>query len=244
MKVNKITRIVFIVNWALAGAIVVSVGQAQVTGSISGVVVLDNRTPLGKSSVQFVRPAKLSRDKFGKLRIIEQAFSGSVFAAADGSFHIDQLSAGSYSLCASGLRPNHLRSCDWEGGNVTIQVTPGSVKRNVRLNVRTGSLVNIKVIDPPGRIRLWDPKGIKRRQTNLGVAVVSKLGYYAAPLLRHSGAQWSYGIAIPIGLPVYLVLDSGLSIIDGSSKPVPNRVPSVNILAKDTLDVNLNFQVR
>lgn len=90
-----------------------------------------------------------------------------------------------------------------------------------------------------------DATGTKARQTNVGIGVVSRMGHYFASLVNHSGAQWTYAVAVPIGVPVYLWLDTTLKLVDqGTLSPVAKQSASYSIQAADTSGATVNLAVQ
>jgi hypothetical protein len=125
-----------------------------------------------------------------------------------------------------------------------VDVRGGFATPPVTLNVRTGALIAFNVSDPAGRIVIQDPTGVNARQTNLGIGVVSTMGHYFANLVEHSGTQWSYAVAIPIGVPVSLWLDTSLNVVDRNLKPAAKRSTTFPILAKDASGVTVDLAVQ
>jgi hypothetical protein len=225
-------------------ALPISPAWAQESGSFSGTVVLDNAAPLPTAKVYYRKIREGRVDQRGKLRPHGRIVSAMVVSASDGSFTVRGVPAGTYIVCAFGTKPNHLRSCSWGMADAVVEVRAGSAAPGVTLNVRTGALVVFNVSDPAGRILLQDPTGVNARQTNLGIGVVSTMGHYFANLVEHSGTQWTYAVAVPIGVPVSLWLDTPLDVVDRNVKSVARRSTSFPILAADSSGVTVDLAVQ
>jgi hypothetical protein len=205
---------------------------------------LDKAVPLAGAKVHYNNIREVGADSRGKLRPHGRIVSAMVVSASDGSFTVRGVPAGTYILCAFGTKPNHLRSCDWGMAETVVDVRGGFATPPVTLNVRTGALIAFNVSDPAGRIVIQDPTGVNARQTNLGIGVVSTMGHYFANLLEHSGTQWTYSVAVPIGVPVALWLDTGLNVVDRNFKPVGKRSTDFPILAASSSGLTVNLAVQ
>jgi hypothetical protein len=225
-------------------ALPLSPARSQETGSFSGTVVLDKAVPLAGAKVHYNNIREVGADSRGKLRPRGRLVSATVVSERDGTFTVRGVPPGTYVLCAFGTQANHLRSCDWGTANAVVNVGAGSAASAVTLDVRTGTTVLLRVSDPAGRIRLQDPTGINARQTNLGIGVVSTMGHYFANLVEHSGTQWTYAVAVPIGVPVSLWLDTPLEVVDRNVKSVARRSTSFPILAADSSGVTVDLAVQ
>lgn len=201
--------------------------HAQSAGSFSGKVLLDNKSPLAGARVLYNKILKMQRSPSGGLLPEEAIVSGSVLSLPDGSFQIGNLPPGTYATCAAGVRPNQLRSCDWGQGSSAVQVTAGSSTPPITLNVRTGALLTIQVEDPSGLIRTLDPAGTVSRQTNVALGVFSELGYYAAKQTATAGIRHTHTVAVPLGHPIRLVVQTPLNVFDDSGHPVTKGQPGL-----------------
>ncbi|MBI4444111.1 MAG: hypothetical protein HY649_12155 [Acidobacteria bacterium] len=171
-------------------------------------------------------------------------------------FVVSNTPAGEYVLCATGTQPNHLRSCDWgqPGQQPTrLQVPASGAAAPVTLNVRTGAMVTFNVNDPGGLIKIQDLSGIRAGQTNLGISVVipvsftgGGLGFRSARYVSTAGTQWTYQVAVLMGVPLQLFISTiaPMKILDQSGQPLPINTPTGSLQATDTSGITVNLSVQ
>ena len=126
-----------------ASALVVYCAAAQTgnTGAVSGTVVSENGSPL--RAILIAQPAGVGAPVLGR-------------TALDGTFTIQQLPAGKYSVCpalvpaeqAAAGSPPFLNSCGWGLALSTAQVSPGQTVSGLRLVAPTGVTTIVVVNDP------------------------------------------------------------------------------------------------
>src|SRR5258708_26668593 len=93
-----------------------------------------------------------------------------------GGFAASNLPADTYYLCLNSVKANQLASCDWTGigetGPTSVTLTADQNLNNLKLILRTGSLVVLVVKDPMSSVS----------KSFLGVGVVyGSGGYYGLP---------------------------------------------------------------
>lgn len=152
---------------------------------------------------------------------------------------------GTYVLCALGTKPEQLSSCSWGQAGTEVRVGSGPAAAGVTLNVRTGALVTFSVSDPSGRIQLQNATATNARQTNVAIGVVCRMGHYFARLVEHSGTQWKYAVAVPVGAPVFLWLQTRLKLVDQTTlAAVAKESASYSVQAADASGVTVNLAVQ
>jgi hypothetical protein len=227
----------------LAAAVLVSSAGAQSSGTLSGSVLLDGKQPLVGAVVLFSRVPELTKGPGGHIVLTGATFSGEATTDAGGNYQTDGIPVGDYYLCATGTMPNHLRSCDWGGPDTFRHVTGTVSDLPASLSVQTGSLLTVTVNDPTGRIQVNDPTGINAPPTNLTIRVKTGRYYYRTAPPVKQGNQWTYTVAVPIGVSVSLFVDSALGLADSSGIAVPTRQPVLPFVAQDASGVALAFVV-
>ena len=106
---------------------------AQSTGKISGVVIGDD----GKLLAAVVTAHKMGMP----------AASGRADAAADGSFTISGLPAGTYGLCAAFQGGGYLDPCAWSPVIPSVQLDAGKAVTGFHLKVTKGDVLQVRVND-------------------------------------------------------------------------------------------------
>ena len=224
--------------------------RAQDRYSFSGTVLLDGGNPLAGAGVFFNRVVRLRTTPSGGNVPGEAVVSGKVFSGPDGTFEVSNIPAGKYVICATGTQLNHLPSCNWGQRSSAVQVgaSEGATAipaEPVVLNVRSGAVLTVNIDDPDQLIQVKDADGIRARRTTVGISAVSSANaYYALRYQGTTGARWSYSVAIPIGAPVRLFIDTSLIIVDQSGQPISLRTLSMTVQAEDGNGVTVTMTAR
>jgi hypothetical protein len=69
-------------------------------------------------------------------------------SASDGSFQVQALAAGDYSLCIQVPGGGYLDPCQWSGTPVKLTLTAGQKSTGNSLKISAGSVVQVRVDDP------------------------------------------------------------------------------------------------
>src|SRR5205807_10007277 len=136
--------------------------------------------------------------------LLETPFSISVTTASDGHFQATGIPSGDYTICASGVRQDHLDTCEF--GQPILRLTAGTAgsPANATLNIRNGSTLNIHIHDSAGRLA----SAAAASGVRLLVGVATDTGFYKrATVVNITANSADYTIAIPASGTVKLLID-------------------------------------
>ncbi len=206
--------------------------QTATMATISGSVVDDSGSPIPGAVVIYHNSPKTQWDKSGHRHLVERLVASSVKTGADGTFIISSLPAGSYFLCAAGIKPTHLRSCDWGNLGTSADLTTASAVIGVKLHVRDGVLLTYQVTDPFNRIQ--DPTfapGKAIPPGNFRIFAVQGTHYMVAGPLSASisGNVHQYALAVPKTATIRTHLDTSLKLLNQLGASILNRTPTAPI---------------
>lgn len=128
-------------------------------------------------------------------------FAKNTQSGSDGSFQVQGLAAGDYSLCVQAQSAGYLDPCQWNGNPARVTVLAGQAAAGVSLELATASVLTIHVQDTQ-RILSQKTKDGRSPELSLGVWGPNGL-YYAAHASDNSGAaeDSEAGIAYQIAVP-------------------------------------------
>ena len=75
-------------------------------------------------------------------------FTASALADSNGQFELDELPAGTYSLCAEQESAAMLNPCMWSDQAITASVTAGGTTKGVSIAMQKGVAIKVRVDDP------------------------------------------------------------------------------------------------
>jgi hypothetical protein len=203
------------------------------TVTISGSVVDDTGTPIAGASVHYNNAPATAKDAAGRVHLAEPLVSSHVLTGKDGTFSITGVPAGFYSLCATGVSPTHLRSCDWGGGSAHVSVSSGTA--SVRLQVPNGVLLTFQVTDAHGQVQDFPTATAANGPAtsaawNFRIFVHDGGAFMAAAApVSAAGNVRQYAVAVPKTSSLRLLLDTSLKVMDQSSSAIPARALSGSI---------------
>jgi len=215
----------------------VAVRCQQSGASIAGAIRDANGVPILGAVVSCRRVRELRRDKFGHVRAVGQPVSVTANSSlVDGSFLFSNLAAGDYYLCAYGVQPSHIPSCEWIRPAFIVHLEANAQIANLALTVQSGALINILVQDLNSRIGA----GAK-----FYPGIISGWNYFsAARLIRHTPTSYEYWVAIPKTETVRLFLDSSLRVTTESGTPIVNRQPDLVISPQGQATVSVSLIIQ
>ena len=147
--------------------------------------------------------------------------NGSAVTAQDGTFRVANLPRGVYVLCAAGLLPEHLLSCQWGAQSTHVFVGRAQAVSGVGMKIRTGVLLTIAIDDSAGRLSSVQDPGI-------GIADPG-VWYSRAGLVARATNSAHYRVAVPKSRDLRLFLTEKLNIADASGNPLDSGKPSLLI---------------
>ena len=121
------------------------------TTNLTGTVTDDNQRPVAQALVLYTLSREIVLAPGGSYSVRGPFINSGVLTGTDGRFMVTGLPPGDYHLCARAKTIVQLNSCDWQGDNTTISAGSGSTATK-NLVLRTGTLIDITVADPHGRI--------------------------------------------------------------------------------------------
>ena len=74
--------------------------------------------------------------------------SQTVTSAADGSFRLDGLSSGTYTLCTQVPGGGYVNPCSWLPNPPTVTLAAGKAVTGVQLKLDAGAILGVRVNDP------------------------------------------------------------------------------------------------
>ena len=239
----------FVATWL--GMIASGIAGAQPAASIEGVVMTEDGSPIAGALVPYNNVAKLERDGMGRLLMGEAPISSSVRTDAGGKFSIASLPAGSYYLCASGTKPNHLRSCEWNQPSMKVELSEGQRLGGVKLLVAEGTMLVFRVRDAKGVIQDTAAGPVVDGRMplaggNFRIGVVCGLRYAQARFAAQDGDVREYAVAVPKDASLRVVADTSLSTRDVAGESIQTREPSfaVEVRGEGRLVVELEVEMR
>ncbi len=186
----------------VAGCMNVLPAGAQ-TGTLEGIVSSQGAAVEG-AEVSYWRDRRfIRREPYGGWEPAagEPVVSGTVRPARDGRFVIGGLPPGSYTLCAAVPAGGYLETCWWSGA-LTVRVSSGQVVSGVRMELRRGVEVRIRVRDSG---RLLPQVGGPRIPPKLVLGVrTARGGFRPAQALTPPGTERLYSVTVPLDTPLHL----------------------------------------
>jgi len=140
-------------------------------------------------------------------------------ADATGTFHVANLPAGDYLLCASAA--GYLDSCRWGLAHKVKSLAP-SEQRNIPMIFLTSAcILTIQIADPSGLL----PKVLSAAAdaaVMVGVGTAAGSFFKSNPVIGTS--TWTYQVAFPFNQEVYIYIYSRtLRFADAAGNPMPTQ---------------------
>jgi hypothetical protein len=164
-------------------------------------------------------------------------------SAADGTFQISGLPAGTYALCVDGTKDTHLDPCSWGGTPVSVTVADGQKVTGVSLSLIKGVTLKVNIND--------SGQFLKQRAGEIGppqvfVAVLPPKGAPAPLSPSDTGNGRQFQMVVPGDTPLtVLVYSKEVTLTDGNQKGVPaaGGTTSVTVASSAASPAPLVFQV-
>ena len=151
---------------------------------------------------------------------------------------ISRLPPGEYRLCAIGILPSQLRSCEWNGVYSPVAVSAAQQAASQVLKLRTGTVLKVQVEDPDGRIAAAGKYGFF-------VGVMSTTGYFKRmEMVSSTATRRLYRLAVPHSTALRLWIDTRLTVVDQRNALVPTGRSglAVQVSSQSELTVTLRIQ--
>jgi hypothetical protein len=198
----------------------VSVGPANaqsVAGSIKGNLYGEDGSPIGGARV--TANVELPRNKAIPAPIATGSTLATATTAADGSFMLDELPAGSYVLCAQAQQAVHLDPCHWLQTPPSVVLAAGQNITGHKLNLIRGAQLQVRLEDPQHFLNApADKNGIP----HVLMGVVTAAGqFYPVFVSGKDNAGVSHTLTIPVDTNLrFTVYSKHVKLTDGSDKPL------------------------
>jgi hypothetical protein len=140
-------------------------------------------------------------------------FSANALSAANGSFEIDGLPAGTFSLCAEKQGSQLLNPCIW-GTPTKVAVASGATENGTAVKVQNGVTIVVRVADPKGTLA-GNPQADD---------ILIGTGYRKSPFVRartitKDGTGRTLTLTVPPGLALNVSVTSrALQLADGGGQ--------------------------
>lgn len=239
VRVAKATFIA--VAWVLPVAV-----RGSGSAAISGLVVDGSGAPIAGALVLYRRVQAPAVAVNGNQVATAPPLASGVSTGANGTFAVSGLPPATYNLCAYGVRPSDLGSCEWGQGTTRVDLTSGTMEQ-LTFQVNQGTLLIFQVQDPRGQIRSPDLQAaggaLALSGANFGIGVWAGSRYARATLISANAATRQYQVAIPKTGSVRLFLDTSLGVVDAGGSAIPSRQPSTLIMPAGQAQVTVSMTV-
>ena len=187
--------------------------QAQTaTGSIQGTITdATSNKPIAGAFVIAIRS--------GLPPVSQTAQTG-----LDGSYQLQSLPAGAYSLCVQVLGDGYLDPCQFGSPAQPITLTAGQQSAGNVTKLKPASILKVRLNDASGLLTQTTKDG---HELDLLIGVFSsgaQRTFYPAHLAGRDKTGSSYQVAIPLDTPLNLsVASSSLNLADAAGAALPNN---------------------
>jgi hypothetical protein len=150
-------------------------------------------------------------------------------SGSDGTFQIQGLAAGKYSLCVQAPGDQYLDPCQWSGSPAAVTLASGQAVNGLLLKLTAASLLTIQVHDAQ---KVLSQKTKDGRRPDLTIGVWGPNGLYypahasggppAAPNSQSAAGSYAYQLAVPrdIGLKFHIA-SRDLKLGDAAGAALP-----------------------
>lgn len=165
-------------------------------GSIEGIVVAGDNTPVARASVTIQ-----SQPNTGTA-----PFRASVFTEPDGSFAAEGVPPGSHRICVQAPGTALLNPCTWSAAPPGITLASGQTASVGTIRLETGYLVQVRLLDA-NRILASDEGSVPGAQVQIGVWASNGL-FIPMRIRTRDATSRDLELPVPFGAPFELSVQS------------------------------------
>ena len=162
-------------------------------------------------------------------------------SAFDGSFQVQGLTAGTYTLCAQPPADGYLDTCAWRSKPTPLTLTDGQQSTGNAVKLRAGSVVQVSVQDAQQLLAQNTAAGSGQ---HLVVGVWGPDGiFYAAHSVAASATNLMYRLTVPFDTPLKFSISSATLTLAGSTgQSLASNADAKPFQQSITSSVQPNFQ--
>jgi hypothetical protein len=160
------------------------------------------------------------------------AASGRAFSAADGTFQISGLPAGSFTVCVQVPGGGFIDTCEWQILPLRVDVKAGQAVAGLKFKLQKGAILHVRLNDPGN---LLSPSATAKTVPQLLMGVHAARGLFRpATLVSRDTTGTTHAVTIPFDTAVnFTILSPQVSLADAkgaaiglAATNVPVTVPS------------------
>jgi hypothetical protein len=149
--------------------------------------------------------------------------SKTIQSANDGTFQIQGLPAGTYSICVQVPGGGYIDPCQFGGAIKPLTLTAGQQSNGTVLKLQTGSVLKIHLNDTSGLLAQQTKQG-RNPDLLLGVFGGPQRTFYPAHQVGADKSGSDYQLTVPLDMPMTLVISSkSLKLADASGTALPSN---------------------
>jgi hypothetical protein len=151
-------------------------------------------------------------------------FSETAQTGADGSYQMQGLPAGSYSLCVQVPGDGYLDPCRFGGGAQPITLAAGQQSLGNIAKLKPASILKIRLNDASGLLTQYTKDG---HDPDLLIGVFGsgpQRTFFPAHLAGQDKAGTNYQVAVPLDMPLtFSIASNSLKLADTTGAALPNN---------------------
>ena len=207
-------------------------------GTISGLVTGDDGGPL--SGVRVTASAALPKTLGVSEVLATGSTRGFALSTSTGSFILENLPPGAYTLCAQGSE-THLDPCHWSQTALTVSVAANEKLNSIKLKLVRGALLQIHLADSKN---ILDSGPNSANQPHVLIGVSTQAGHFYPALNAGNNATGrNRKLLIPLHMNLELkIVSTHVALADSLGKALPDSY-SVPFRIDAAVPQVLNFTV-
>jgi hypothetical protein len=188
------------------------------TGSIAGTLVSDTGAPIRGAKITVNATAPVKSQSQGPA--VTGLLQGSAVTAADGSFSVTKLAAGTYTICAQAGLAAQIDPCHWSQTPPQATISAGQNLSGIKISLKKGAIFNVRIDDPKHYLNA--PSSVAGiPHISLGVYTPSGQ-YYPAYLTGKDATGSNYSLTIPQNTTLRFAISSKhVKLQDSKGNAVP-----------------------